>query len=99
MATTPEGAIKKKLDRMLKTFPDIWLHSPQAGPFGSSGVPDRLVCYKGHLVGIEAKANKSRKPTALQEACMRKITAAGGKCFVVYDDDTIDEVRIYLASS
>ena len=41
MATTPEGRIKKKLDKMFKEE-GIWYYSPQAGPFGAAGIPDRL---------------------------------------------------------
>ena len=98
--STPEGKIKRKLEKMLKQFsPDeVWSFPPQAGPFGSAGIPDRLVCAAGQFIGIEAKADKTKKPTALQEACMRKITAAGGVCFVVCDEWTIEQVRGFIVS-
>ncbi len=98
MATTPEGKIKSKLDKMLKGL-GVWYFPPQAGPFGSAGIPDRIVCCRGHFIGIEAKADAKKKPTDLQAACMAKIEAAGGKCFVVYDDETIEEVRDYINAS
>ena len=88
MATTPEGKVKKKLDKELK-LRDLWYFNPQAGPFGKAGVPDKLLCVKGHLIGIECKADKTKKPTALQVKCMEEIEAAGGKCFVVCDDETM----------
>lgn len=93
---TPEGKIKKKLDEMLKSKPHVWFFSPQAGPFGSSGIPDRILCVNNKFVGVEAKADGSKKPTPLQRACMKRIEAAGGKCFVVYDDKTIKEVEDYI---
>ena len=95
---TPEGKIKKKLDTLLKTFRPlgVWYFPPQAGPFGSAGIPDRIVCCRGHFIGIECKADKTKKPTALQAQCMEKIEAAGGKCFLVYDDETINEVGVYI---
>jgi len=96
MVTTPEGKIKKKLDRMLKSKQGVWYFPPQAGPFGSAGIPDRIACVRGHLVGIEAKADRTKKPTALQAQCMAKIEAAGGKCFLVYDDETIQKVEGYI---
>jgi len=93
---TPEGKIKKKLDKMLKGKPGVWSFPPQAGPFGSAGIPDRIVCANGKFIGIEAKATANLKPTALQQQCMDKIEAAGGKCFVVYDDETIKLVEDWI---
>jgi hypothetical protein len=95
MATTPEGRIKARLDKMMKAE-GVWYYSPQAGPFGVSGIPDRVAIVAGQFVGIECKANKTKKPTALQMKCMRDIEQAGGKCFVAYDDETIEAVREYI---
>ncbi len=98
MATTPEGKIKKKLDAMLKRKRDagVWFFPPQAGPFGRAGIPDRIVCCRGKFIGIEAKADSKKEPTALQIQCMRHIEEAGGKCFLVYDDKTIQQVEEYI---
>jgi len=98
MATTPEGRIKNKLDKMLKSE-RVWFYSPQAGPFGRAGVPDRVAILGGRFIGIECKADRTKKPTALQLKCMKEIEMAGGKCFVVYDDETIDEVREFINAS
>jgi len=95
MATTPEGRIKNKLDKMLKSE-RVWFYSPQAGPFGRAGVPDRVAILGGRFIGIECKADRTKKPTALQLKCMKEIEMAGGKCFVVYDDETIDQVREFI---
>lgn len=92
---TPEAKIKLKVDRSLQQL-KVWFFSPQAGPFGRSGVPDRIICANGHMVGIECKADRSKKPTRLQVDCMRKIEQAGGKCFVVYDDETLVEAIEYI---
>ena len=93
--TTPEGKIKQKIDAMLKSK-GVWYFKPQAGPFGRSGVPDYIICSYGQLVGVEAKADKTKKPTALQAQCMEKIEAAGGKAYVVYDQATLDHVESVL---
>jgi len=95
MATTPEGKIKNKLDKMLK-YEKVWYYSPQAGPFGRAGVPDRVAILGGQFIGIECKADRSKKPTALQLKCMQEIEYAGGKCFVVCDDESIEQVREYI---
>ena len=92
---TPEGNIKRKLDNTLKDM-GVWYYSPQSGPFGKSGIPDRVAIVKGKFIGIECKANISRKPTALQTKTMKEIEEQGGKCFVVYDDETIQKVVDYI---
>ena len=96
MSNTPEGKVKRKLDKMLKSYPRVWFFSPQAGPFGRAGIPDRVAVIAGRFIGIECKADKGKKPTALQVNAMKEIEMAGGKCFLVYDDDTIEEVRQYI---
>jgi len=95
MALTPEGKIKQRLDSMLKKR-KVWYFSPQSGPFGKAGIPDRLAVVEGRLIGIEVKSDKTRKPTPLQAKCMADIEKAGGKCFLVYDDETISMVEAYI---
>lgn len=95
MATTPEGKIKRKLDKMLKEFAGvIWVYSPQAGPFGKSGVPDRLILANGVLIGAECKADAKKKPTKLQEKCMSEMENAGAICYVVFDDAGVEAVKV-----
>lgn len=94
---TPEGKVKKKLDLMLKTYhPHVWFFSPQAGPYGVSGIPDRVGCAYGYMFGVEAKAHKGRDPTPLQAKCMNDIGMSGGRTFVVYDEDTIGSVQVWI---
>ena len=97
MATTPEGKIKSKLDKILKSL-DVWYFNPQSGIFGKSGVPDKILCVNGHFIGVECKADRSKKPTALQLKCMKDIELHGGKCFVACDDKSINEVKLYIES-
>jgi hypothetical protein len=92
---TPESKVKAKVDKMLNQL-GVWFFSPQAGPFGRAGIPDRIACVNGHFVGIEVKADASKKPTKLQLDCMAKIEASGGKCFVVCDDETLAMARDYI---
>lgn len=97
MATTPEGKIKVKLDKMLKSYgKEVWFYNPQAGAFGKAGIPDKILCVNGKFIGVECKADRNKKPTALQLQCMEKIEEAGGVCFVVYDNETINHVRLYI---
>ena len=92
---TPEGRIKAKVDRVLKRL-GVWYFNPQSGIYGSSGIPDKIACVNGQLIGIEVKSGPTKKPTRLQLRCMTLIEEAGGKCFVVCDDDTITEMEIYI---
>ena len=46
-------------------------------PYGVSGVPDIICCYKGRFLGLEAKLPGSRL-TPLQRRALEKINRAGG---------------------
>lgn len=83
MAMTPEAKVKKQIRAVLDAH-GAYYAMPVTGGFGNSGTPDFLVCYKGWFIGIEAKAGKG-KTTALQEAALEKIKAAGGVTMVVYE--------------
>ena len=95
MGMTPEGKVKKKIDKMLKAK-GVWWFKPQSGPYGSSGIPDYICCVEGRFFGIEAKSGPTKKPTALQLKCMADIEKAGGKCFVAFDDTSIQLVEDYI---
>jgi hypothetical protein len=94
-ARTPEARVKAKVDRLLSQM-GVWFFSPQSGIYGRAGIPDRIACVDGLFVGIEVKADKTKKPTKLQLDCMAKIESSGGRCFVVYDDESLEEVRTYI---
>jgi hypothetical protein len=96
MGMTPEGKIKAKLDKMLKSKERLFYFPPQAGPFGSSGIPDRIVCFRGFYLGIECKADEKKPMTGLQLRAMRQIEEAGGIFFLVYDDETIAKVEEWI---
>lgn len=93
--TTPEGKIKAKVDKALVQL-KVWWFSPQAGPYGKAGIPDRIVCAGGKFIGIEVKADRTKKPTRLQISCMEKIESSGGRCFVVCDDESLAEAVAYI---
>jgi hypothetical protein len=95
MGMTPEGKIKKKIDKLLKKY-GVWYFKPQAGAFGKSGIPDYICCFYGQFIAIEAKADYTKKPTALQLKCMEDIEGAWGRAYVVFDDDTLDHVELVL---
>lgn len=95
MASTPEAKMKKKVDAVLKEF-GIWFFAPQSGIYGRSGIPDRIACVKGLMVGIEVKASPKQKPTALQDKTMEDMMLAGAVCFVVDDEESLEGLRTWL---
>jgi hypothetical protein len=94
MASTPEALVKKRIRTILETT-GAYFAMPIGTGYGNSGVPDFLVCHKGHFVAIEAKAGKG-KTTALQESHLSKIREAGGKALVV-NETNINELQEMLS--
>lgn len=97
MARTPEGKVKDLCVALLKES-GAYYFFPVTSGYGHSGAPDIFACYLGRFIGIECKAG-ANKPTALQEAEMRKIEAAGGYTLVIREDtvflllDVLEKVR------
>lgn len=78
---TPERKVKDKVKKILKEI-GAYYAMPATGGYGSSGVPDFLVCYRGRFFGLECKANGG-KTTALQEKNLEDIRKNDGVAFVV----------------
>jgi hypothetical protein len=93
---TPEGKVKKKVREVLNKL-GCYYTMPMTGGYGSSGVPDFLVCYQGRFIGIECKAN-GNKPTELQKHNMQRIVESGGASFVI-DETNVDELQSILLST
>ena len=56
---------------------DVFFWKEHGGPYGTSGVPDIICCYKGRFLGLEAKLPGGRL-TELQKRALEKINRAGG---------------------
>jgi Holliday junction resolvase len=84
MAQTPEAKVKAKIKAILKAH-GAYYAMPIGTGYGSSGVPDFLVCLNGEFLAIEAKAGKGTT-TALQEKNLRQIEEAGGRTLVVNEE-------------
>ena len=90
---TPERKVKDKVKKVLKEL-GAYYAMPATGGYGSSGVPDFLVCYQGRFIGLECKANGG-KTTALQEKNLYDIRKNGGTAFVV-DETNVGDLRDLL---
>jgi hypothetical protein len=94
-ALTPEGKVKKVVTDLLKKY-RIWYFFPASNGMGRAGIPDIITIVGGRFVGIEVKADKTKKPTELQLRCGNEIRLAGGYWFLVYDNDSCAELEKFL---
>lgn len=94
-ALTPEGKVKRMVTEVLKKY-RLWYFFPGNNGFGKSGIPDIITIVDGGFVGIEVKADKTKKPTELQVRCGKDIQAAGGRWFLVFDEDSCAELERYI---
>ena len=74
---------------------DIFFWKEHGGPYGTSGIPDIICCYKGRFLGLEAKL-PGGKLTALQRRALDKINAAGG---IGRRVETVDDVKAVIAQA
>lgn len=82
MKQTPEGLVKKEVDRILKKY-HVWYFKPVSSGRGKHGIPDYICCLKGRFVALECKGYDDAKPTTLQQRRLEEIQAAGGTTLVV----------------
>lgn len=59
-----------------------WVLNTHGTVFGRNGVPDLIVCLRGHFIAMEVK-QPGGEARPLQRYELRKIREAGGKAFVV----------------
>ena len=77
-----ESDITKSILKYLKTLPRCFFWKEHGGIYGTSGIPDIIVCIDGRFIALEVKTQKG-KTTHLQNAAIRKIRSSGGFAFVV----------------
>ena len=93
MSQTPEGIVKKKVKKVLNEYKAYYFMPVQNG-MGAPALDFHCIC-NGVGFCIETKA-PGKKPTARQAATILKISAAGGKCFVIDGDESLQELREWL---
>ena len=74
---------------------EIFFWKEHGGPYGTSGVPDIICCYKGRFLGLEVKLPTGRL-TELQKRAIRKINQAGGIACRV---ESVEDVRRVIAQA
>ena len=86
-----EKDLVEQIRRYLNSVKDLFFWKEHGGQFGTAGIPDIIVCYKGRFIGFECK-QPGRKPTRLQSITLRKIMLAGGLGIVVTSLYQVKEV-------
>lgn len=87
---TPEGRVKDKVTKLLKSY-NVYYFFPVTGGYGVSGIPDIVCCHNGRFIAIECKAGKN-KTTALQDRQLEMIRQSGGIALVI-NEESIHEVE------
>lgn len=77
-----EKQLIQAIRQYLATLPECFFWKEHGGQYGTAGIPDIIVCYKGVFMALEAKVGRN-KPTKLQEATIAQIQHASGYAMVV----------------
>jgi hypothetical protein len=97
VAQTPEVKVKNKVVAQLKELGAYYFY-PVTGGYGSSGVFDIVVCYKGLFIGIECKADaRKRGPTKLQSVNARHAKTSGA-IVLILDAHNCEQLEKILGS-
>lgn len=83
-----EKSIENRIKAYLKSV-GAYCVKYHGNQFSQVGVPDLLVCYKGHFLGIEVK-NETGKTSPLQDVNIQMICRAGGTSIVAR---SVEDVR------
>lgn len=84
-----ESQLVETIKKYLKTVPELFFWKEHGGQFGTAGIPDLVVCYRGRFLAFEVKTPRG-KSTVLQTATIRQIMRAGGIATIVR---SVGEVR------
>ena len=90
-----EATLIQNIRKYLATLPECFFWKEHGGQYGTAGIPDIIVCYKGRFYGLEAKVGKN-KPTRLQAATIEQIKRAGGTAAVVR---SVEDVKTLIQNT
>jgi len=94
MATTPEGKVKAKINRLLDSYKDLYRFMPVPMQYQAAAL-DYFVCYVGRFIAIEAK-REGKDLTPAQKFCRKRIEEAGGLVFRVSNDEELSALKAVL---
>lgn len=76
-----------------------WYHMPVSLGMGAHGIPDFLGIHRSFAFTVETKKDSKSKPTKLQIMQMEVMALGGYTIFIVYDDNTLNELENWLIST
>ena len=86
-----ESAITKDICNYLKTLDKCFFWKEHGGMYGTAGIPDIIICYKGRFVALEVK-RPGGKLTRLQAKAIKDIRAAEGGAYIVTSIEEVKEI-------
>ena len=86
-----EKDVIDSIKEYLQTIPNLFFWKEHGGQFGTAGIPDLIVCYKGRFIAFEVK-RPGGKPTLLQKLTLNKIERAKGIARLVTNVEQVREV-------
>ena len=89
-----ESELIRKISEYLKSVSDLFFWKEHGGMYGTAGIPDLIVCYRGRFIGLECKVGKN-DATVLQSLTIRRILRAGGYAMVVR---SVEEVKQLISA-
>ena len=89
-----ESELIRKISEYLKSIPDLFFWKEHGGMYGTAGIPDLIICYRGRFIGLECKVGKN-DATVLQSLTIRRILRAGGYAIVVR---SVEEVKQLISA-
>ena len=92
---TPEGKVKDTIRKYLDTVPDAYHFPIVQGGYGKRGTVDRVICWRGLFIGVEAKRVSSLPLSPSQKLAMDKILRAGG-VHLKLGADNWEELKKYV---
>ena len=91
---TPEGKIKQKVKDLL-TENRCYFFMPVQTGYGAAGLDFHCVAPGGKAFFVETKA-EDKDLTDRQIALGERLTKLGAPVFVIYDDASLDKLRMWL---
>lgn len=86
-----EKTIVDSIKQYLSSVPNLFYWKEHGGQYGTAGIPDLIVCYKGKFIAFECK-RPGGKPTLLQKITLNKIEKAKGIAKIVTSVEQVKEV-------
>lgn len=86
-----EKELVEKIRKYLGSIKGLFYWKEHGGQYGTAGIPDIIVCYKGRFIAFECK-KIGGKPTLLQKITINKIIQAGGLAVIVNSLDQVQQV-------